>query len=242
MLDGDDIPRVQGVEELGLTAVNQHYLGHRGDSHYYAVQVADDAVAPAGMDFHDLRGLLTSLPEPQLWMAARAVQVLSWDNNYQFCSRCGTATVNATHERAKNCPACGLVSYPRISPAMIVRVTRDGKNGREILLARSHRHPPGQFSVLAGFVEPGETLEECVAREIREEVGITVKEIRYYGSQPWPFPNSLMVAFTAEHDSGDINLNTDEMVEADWFTVDNLPSLPPLPTISRQLINDFIDS
>lgn len=240
LLDGDAIPRVRSVEELGLTAVSQHYLGHHGDTHYYAAQIAAETPAPEGMDFHNLRGLLTSLPERQLWMAARAVQVLSWENNHQFCSRCGTATINATHERAKNCPNCGLISYPRISPAMIVRITRDGKNGREILLARSLKHPPNFYSVLAGFVEPGETLEECVAREIREEVGFAVKNIRYFGSQPWPFPNSLMVGFTAEHDGGDIELNTDEMAEAAWYTADNLPNIPPLPTIARQLINDFI--
>ncbi len=242
LLDGDAIPRVRNVGELGLTAVSQHYLGRRNDQHYYAAEIGSKTAVPDGMAFHNLRGLLTSIPEHQLWMAARAVQVLSWDNDHQFCGRCGTKTGDATHERAKICPDCGLFSYPRISPAMIVRVTRDGKNGREILLAQSHKHPPGRFSVLAGFVEPGETLEECVAREIREEVGFSVKNVRYYGSQPWPFPNSLMVAFTAEHDSGDIELNSDEMVAAAWYTADNLPNIPPLPTISRQMINDYISA
>ncbi len=242
LLDRDQIPQLHMVEEIGLTAVRQQYLGHRNATHYYAAEVAADTIPPAGMTFHKLRGTLTQLPEFQFWMAGRAVQVLEWDKNHQFCGRCGAIMKDVGYERAKKCPDCGLFNYPRISPAMIVQVTKDGANGREILLARSHRHPPNLFSVLAGFVEPGETLEECVAREIREEVGFSVKNIRYFGSQPWPFPNSLMVAFTAEHDKGEIELNTDEMAAADWFTADNFPIIPPLPTISRQLIDDFVEN
>jgi NAD+ diphosphatase len=123
-----------------------------------------------------------------------------------------------------------------LNPAVIVAVLRDDR----LLLARSHRHPPGRYSVLAGFVEPGETLEECVAREIKEEVGLDVENIRYFGSQPWPFPHSLMIAFTCDAPSGEIELDETEMAEAGWYGADALPLVPPPPTISRRLIDWFV--
>jgi NAD+ diphosphatase len=143
------------------------------------------------------------------------------------------------YERAKKCPQCGLTSYPRLAPAIIVRIERDGPDSREILLAHNKRHPAGFYSVLAGFVEPGETLEECVRREIREEVGIEVKKINYFGSQPWPFPHSLMVAFTAEYANGDIILEEEELDDAAWFSPGDLPPVPPPISIARQLIDSF---
>lgn len=139
-------------------------------------------------------------------------------------------------ERAKECPDCGLLSYPRISPAIIVLVMKEDR----LLLARAHRHPPGFYSVLAGFVEPGENLEEAVAREIREEVGIEVEDICYFGSQPWPFPDSLMIAFTCRYSSGDITLEEDELQDAGWFSPSDLPPIPPKISIARQLIDWFV--
>ena len=138
-------------------------------------------------------------------------------------------------ERALQCTACGYLSYPRISPAVIVAVVR----GKSILLARARRFPPGMYSVLAGFVEPGETLEECVVREVREETGVEVKNIRYFASQPWPFPHSLMVAFTAEHASGEIRVDPEEIVDAGWYTVENFPHVPDPMTVARRLIDWF---
>jgi NAD+ diphosphatase len=126
--------------------------------------------------------------------------------------------------------------FPRLSPAIIVRITK----GELILLARNHRFPTGRFSVLAGFVEPGETLEEAVAREVREEVGIRVRNIRYFDSQPWPFPNSLMLGFTAEYAEGELVIQEDELDEAHWFGRDELPDLPPAISIARRLIDDFV--
>ena len=143
----------------------------------------------------------------------------------------------APSERAQVCPQCGLTAFPRLSPAIIVCIRR----GEQILLARNHRFPPGRFSVLAGFVEPGETLEEAVAREVREEVGIRVRDIRYFGSQPWPFPNSLMLGFTAEYAEGELVVDESELAEAHWFTRDNLPDLPPPISIARRLIEDFLE-
>jgi len=141
-----------------------------------------------------------------------------------------------TTERAKECPQCGLLHFPRLAPAIIVLVER----GNELLLARSRHFLPGMYSVLAGFVEPGESLEEAVLREVKEEVGVEVKDIKYFGSQPWPFPHSLMIGFTATYTGGEISLNDEEIEEAGWFTVDNLPSIPGKISIARKLIDGFL--
>jgi NAD+ diphosphatase len=136
-------------------------------------------------------------------------------------------------EAAMRCPACGLLAYPRISPAVMVLV----RDGDKLLLARSPHFKPGVFSALAGFVEPGETLEQCAAREVREEVGIEIANLRYFDSQPWPFPNSLMVAFFADYAGGTIRPDPAEIAEAAWFSPDELPILPDPISISRRLID-----
>jgi len=141
-------------------------------------------------------------------------------------------------ERAKQCLRCGLTNYPRLNPAVIAAVLK----GDQILLARNKRFKVPMFSVLAGFVEPGETLEACIEREILEEVGITVKNIRYFGSQPWPFPNSLMIGFVAEYAGGEITIDKQEIVEAGWFFKSNLPPVPSSISIARRLIDWFVDS
>ena len=168
------------------------------------------------------------------------MQIVAWDRTHQFCGRCATPTETLTNQRARRCPACGLTSYPRISPAIIIAVIRRDAHGARILLARNHRFPAGRYSVLAGFVEPGESLEECAQREVLEEVGIRIKNIRYFKSQPWPFPNSLMIGFTAEYDEGEIKLEESEIADAGWFAADNLPQLPPRMTIARKLIDWFV--
>lgn len=156
--------------------------------------------------------------------------------NFRVCGRCGTATVPMDGEHARTCPACSLSAYPRISPAVIMSVTR----GDEILLARGVRFPNKKmFSVLAGFVSPGETLEECVAREVFEETRIRVNHIRYVASQPWPFPDSLMIGFRAEYESGEIVIDPEEIVEAGWFPGDHLPLIPDAYTLAGRLIRDF---
>ena len=187
------------------------------------------------MTFEGLRQVYGRLDEDLFWVAARAVQIVDWDRTHKICGRCGNQLITKTTERAKECPQCGLLHFPRLAPAIIVLVERD----RELLLARSRHFLPGMYSVLAGFVEPGESLEEAVVREVKEEVGLTVKDIKYFGSQPWPFPHSLMIGFTAIYAGGEITLDDTEIEDAGWFTVDNLPPIPSKISIARKLIDWF---
>ena len=166
-------------------------------------------------------------------LAGRATQLLDWQSQHRYCGKCGTPTVKKAGELALHCPSCGLLAYPRISPAVMVLV----RDGDKLLLARSPHFKPGVFSALAGFVEPGETLEECAAREVREEVGIEIANLRYFHSQPWPFPNSLMVAFFADYAGGTITPEPTEIEAAAWFLPDALPLLPEPISISRRLID-----
>ncbi|MCP4356692.1 MAG: NAD(+) diphosphatase [Chloroflexi bacterium] len=237
------IPSQADIKNVDLPLTRPHYLGYldeESDRHCYAAELPEGVETPDGMIFQGLRGLYGRLPDNMLWLGGRALHIIHWDRTHQYCGRCGTKTEPHEQERARQCPECGQTTYPRISPAVIMRVTRQGKYGPEILLARGPRHYHGFYSVLAGFVEPGETLETCVRREIREEVGIEVSNVRYFGSQPWPFPDSLMIAFTAEYTNGKIIPEEGEIEDARWFTPDNLPKLPTPMSISRQLIDDYL--
>ena len=232
-----EIPRLPDLAAIGLEPEASHYLGVLDDVACYAASLGDGTATPGGMAFEEVRPLLFRLDEELAAVAGLAVQIVEWDRTHRFCGRCGTPTENARGERAKRCPACRLLAFPRVSPAMIVRVTR----GEEILLARGRRFADPMYSVLAGFVDPGESLEECVRREVREEAGIEVEDIRYFGSQPWPFPHSLMVAFTARWAGGEIRIDPEELMDAGWFRADALPAVPPKQSIARQLIDAFVD-
>lgn len=167
-------------------------------------------------------------------LAGRATQLLDWQRNHRYCGSCGTPTNPKPGEFAMACPTCGLLAYPRLSPAVMVLVMRND----ELLLARSPHFPPGMFSALAGFVEAGETLEQCAAREVREEVGIEITNLRYFRSQSWPFPSSLMLAFFADYAGGPLHLDPAEIEAADWFARGALPQLPGQLSIARQLIDE----
>ena len=230
------IPCLVDFEESGLTTVGQHYLGQIADRHCYAVELAEDIAPPPGMDLLGLRQVYGVVDEDLFVLAGRALQIVEWDRTNQYCSRCGSRMRTSPTERAKECPQCGLLAFPRLSPAIIVLVEREA----EILLARSYHFPPGRYSVIAGFVEPGETLEEAVVREIREEVGLAIKDIRYFGSQPWPFPHSLMIGFTSSYAGGEISLDDAEIEDAGWYRANSLPDIPDKISISRKLIDWFL--
>jgi NAD+ diphosphatase len=221
---------------LGVDFEAGHYLGRLRDVDCYAVELDAAFEPPTGTALEGLRALYGRLPDELYAVAGRAVQILVWDQTHRFCGRCGAPTVNAPAERAKLCPKCGLLSFPRLSPAVIMLVRR----GDELLLARNRAFADGFFSVLAGFVEPGESLEEAVAREVREEVGLELRDIRYFGSQPWPFPHQIMIGFTAHYAGGELRLQADEIVEANWYSKHGeLPRLPGKLSIARRLIDAF---
>lgn len=230
------------VADAALRTLYLGYLDGEQRINCYGVEVPRETAVSPTASFNNLRQLYTRLPDSLLTLAGRALQIVDWDRTHQFCSRCGTPAEHDSKERVKRCPSCNLPMYPRLAPAIIVQITREGKNGREILLARGPHYPPGWYSVLAGFVEPGESLEECVRREVYEEVGLRVKNIKYFGSQPWPFPHSLMLGFTAEYDSGEFKLQQDEIEDAKWFSKDEMPRIPPRMSISRHLIDDFLEN
>jgi len=230
------IPCLTHLESLALKPVREQYLGTLNGRPCYSAELAVDISPPEGMIFQGLRQLFGLIDEELFRISGFAIQIMNWDQKHQYCGRCGTPTEIESDERAKICPKCGFVNFPRISPAIIVAVLKDN----QILLARSPRFPHKLYSVIAGFVEPGETLEECVKREVREEIGIQTKNIRYFGSQSWPFPNSLMIAFTADYAHGKIKIDKTEIVDAGWFRANNLPLVPDKVSISRRLIDWFI--
>jgi NAD+ diphosphatase len=225
--------RVRGdlvaVEEGPLPA-HGHFLGTLDGMPCVAVE---DEGTDADDAFVGLRDLWGIVDEPVWAIAGRAVQVVAWDRAHQFCGRCGQPTEPLADERARRCRQCGLTVHPRLAPAVIVLVERaDGR----ALLARNARFPEGMYSCVAGFVEPGETLEETVHREVREEVGIEVGDLRYFGSQPWPFPHSLMIGFFAKFASGELVPDGEEIADAAWFSTSDLPALPGEISIARALI------
>ena len=214
------------------------FLGTLAGRHCWAIDVDGDGdgVADATVGFVDLRMLWGSVDEATWIVAGRAVQLVEWQRTHQFCGRCGVPTDDAPGERARRCPSCGLLAYPRLAPAVIMLVERD--DGRA-LLARNAMFPPGIFSCLSGFVEPGETLEHAVRREVREEVGLEVGDVDFRGSQPWPFPHQLMVGFGARYESGEINLDEQEIAEAHWFTPVEAPVFPTTMSIAGRLIEEW---
>ena len=231
-----EIPSIRGPSELGLQAVRKQYLGMLEGEHCFSAELEEESQAPDGMLFLGLRSVYGQLDDEILRVAFFAIQIMNWDRSSQFCGRCGTGSEARRDIRAKECPRCGFIAFPKISPAIIVLVER----GKQILLARSKLFAPGLYSVIAGFVELGETLEEAVFREVKEETGIEVSNIEYFGSQPWPFPDSLMIAFTAKYKSGEITLDDAEIEDARWFEADGMPSIPSKMSISRSLIDFYL--
>nr|WP_298372862.1 NAD(+) diphosphatase [uncultured Halomonas sp.] len=187
---------------------------------------------PEATQWPTAREWLAQLSESKFALISTALEVVAWQRDHRFCGRCGHAAERIGGEFAMQCPHCGHRNYPRISPCIITLVTC----GEDLLLARSPRFPPGRYSTLAGFIEPGETAEDAVHREIYEEVGLTVRNLSYYRSQAWPFPHSLMLGFFAEAATRRIRIDGVEIADAAWYTPRRLPQLPPPYSISRALI------
>ena len=187
--------------------------------------------------FYDLREVY-EFDHDLYHIAGKAVLVNDWYISHKFCGRCGTPTQLDEKDMMLKCPKCGQVHYPRIAPAIIVAIRKND----ELLMAKHSYHDNIRYALIAGFVEPGETIEEAVKREVSEEVGIKIKNLKYKRSQSWPFPNSLMLGFTAEYESGDINVDGDEILKAKWFKKDEIIRYSSDISISDWLIQDFINS
>jgi NAD+ diphosphatase len=236
-VEPDGIVVCVGTDSVSLRdgTTGAHFVGLLDGRAVWAVDEEPDGGVP-------LMGLWGTVDDVVWTVAGRAVQLIEWERTHRYCGRCATPTepsVAAPPERARRCPACGLLAFPRLAPAMIVLVTRD--DGREALLARGARFPIPMWSCLAGFVEPGETLEEAVHREVREEVGVEVEDVRYWGSQPWPFPHSLMLGFRASWASGELACDPTEIADAGWYRPDELPPVPPAMSIARRMIDAWVE-
>jgi NAD+ diphosphatase len=263
LLVGDEgnyrLPLMKEMEKLDFSGIRTQYLGELRDISCYSMElnasinsdesVSGDPFKPESTAadvcklsentcFVGLRELNGILEETLTALAGKAVHIMEWDKNTLYCGRCGSETSLKEAERAKMCPECGFTSFPKISPAIIVMIEKEDK----LLLARSPHFPKGRYSIIAGFVEPGESIEQAVVREVMEEVGINIKNVKYFGSQPWPFPDSLMIGFTAEHAEGDIQIDGVEIEDAGWYTKDDIPNIPGTHSISGQLIQHFISS
>ncbi|WP_437883394.1 NAD(+) diphosphatase [Pseudomonas sp. LRF_L74] len=223
------------IKRQALSITREHGLGTLDGEPVWLIELERPDELP-GCHWQGLRQYMMQAEHAIFRMLSVAEQVSNWYRDHRFCGRCGTPNQQVAGERCMRCPSCGQDSYARISPSMIVLVTR----GDEILLARSKRFVSGMYSTLAGFVEPGESAEECVAREVREEVGVEVRNVRYMGSQSWPFPHSLMLGFHAEYAGGEIVPQPEEIEDAAWFHVERLPQLPMPQSIARYLIELYL--
>lgn len=230
------LPKINSPADLSLITVRHNFLGEHNGEGCWVADCEGDVELPAGLRFVNPRFLFNQISDEQMRVVAKSIFVSDWDRDNQFCGRCAAPMEYGT-DRSKVCPNCKLTRYTRISPAVIMLV----RKGNKLLLGKNERHPKGFYSILAGFVDPGESLEETVAREVKEEVGLDVKNITYFGSEPWPFPDSLMLGFVCDYAGGEIVLE-DEIIEANWYTVNELPENIPTGDISiaGRLIEWFV--
>jgi len=236
--DGGGMPMLPRLDarKSELPLKEAHYLGRIDGRHCYGLQLPRGTEPPAGLEALGLRALILEGNDLASALAGQAFQLLEWERTHRHCGACGAPTTPHAADRAVECAGCRIVYYPRIAPVMMALVHREG----ELLLTRKPNYAPGRYTVVAGFVEAGESLEQCISREVKEEVGVDIRNPRYFGSQPWPFPNSLVMAFSAEWAGGEVVPDPGELEDARWFPVDALPDLPETVHISRQLIDDTL--
>jgi NAD+ diphosphatase len=228
--------RLPSVAECGELADGLHFLGTIDGRPVFASPVAEGATLGAPLEWLAARHLFNVVDVPTFEVCGRAIAIAEWDRTHRFCGRCATPTELLPGERARRCPKCHVPYYPRIAPAVIVLIERDD----EVLLAKGAGFPRPWYSTIAGFVEPGESLEQTVHREVREEVGLEITDLRYFGSQPWPFGRSLMVGFNARYAGGELKLDPKEILDAKWFRPDAMPEIPPKVSIAHELISSWL--
>ena len=235
--DGSRLPTAAELAATLDARTTMMVAGMVDGAECWGARMPKDYAVPVGFELVESR-LAFVHPNPDIANAiSRCREFISWRNGHRLCGACGAKTEFAANDLAIVCPVCGMMYYPQIAPAVITMITRN--NGKEILLAHNKRFSTPSFSLIAGFVEAGESLEQAVAREILEETGVTVKNIRYLSSQPWPFPNSLMLGFMAEYESGEAFPQDGELSEMGWYTKENLPLLPSPGSIARRIINEY---
>lgn len=235
----NELPFAEEIKPLAPHFLRRFELGTLNNLDYFCAEIDHGIVIPEAFNVLSLRPALSLLNDNVYRIAVKAYSVIRWDKNHQFCSRCGGRTVYKGAGFERSCMFCHLSFFPRISPSIIVLI----KKADHLLMARSPHFLPGVYGLIAGFVDAGESIEEAVHREVKEEIGIKVKNLNYFGSQQWPFPDSLMIALTADYCSGDITINSDEIEEAGWYKYDNLPGRPQSSiSIASKLIDSFINS
>lgn len=231
------IPSMTEISRLNITLKNCYVVQELNDAVYYLAEMDNNIKLFDEYTYKDVKTVISEMDENLFRIIGQASHINHWHLENKFCGFCGSLTARNYDKTSIECFKCKTTYYPRISPAIIVAITKEDK----ILLAKNINSKSNFLSVLAGYVEPGESLEDCLRREVKEEVDIEVKNIKYFGSQPWPFPDSLMVGFTAEYASGEIKVEKEELAYADWFTADSLPEIPGPQSISRRLIDWFIE-
>jgi len=236
---GDDarVPTLREARAMGLEPATLWPLGTLDGVPRLSATLPDDTLLPDTLRGTTVRRLFGAKDPREIFVASLGGQLAHFDRTTRFCGQCGAPTLLGALPRSKRCERCERELHPHVSPCVIVLVT----DGPRVLLTRGPKFPPGMFGLVAGFVEPGESLEGCVARELLEETGITVGSPRYVASQPWPFPSQLMVGYVAEYVSGDVKPDLTELEEARFFGPDELPILPPPLSIARMLLDRFFD-
>lgn len=229
MLNDYTLPSTHQLAHLQDNIVRQYALDT-----YYCAEIAPHIKISTPLVCIPLKASFNYLGPEWFKPVTKAFQILQWDKNHTYCGRCGQKTHITPDILERYCADCSLVFYPRISPAVIVLIKKEN----QILMARSPHFPPGVYGLIAGFIEAGESVEDALCREVKEEVNIEIKNIQYFGSQPWPFPDSLMLAFTADYASGDVQIDHKEIEEANWYDIDHLPGRPSLSfSIAHELID-----